>query len=211
MPSAAEIARYLEGLREPEDEPLRAARARAEEADLAPVSPEEGALLRWLVRVSGARQMVEVGSGGGASGLWLLGGGGPRAALTTVEEDPEVRQLALRAFADAGVGDRVRSIEGAPSTVLPRLADQGYDLLLLAGDPSEHLDHLEHARRLLRPGGLLLVHDALAGGHVADVPADDPAVEGLRAVNAAVVEDPALHAQVLPTSAALLAALHDPT
>ncbi len=210
MPAAAAIARYLEGLREPEDEALRAARARAEEADLAPMGPEVGAALRWFARLIGARQMVEVGSGGGASGLWLLGGADPRATLTSIEPDPEVRQLALRAYADAGVADRVRSIEGTATTVLPRLADGGYDLILLDADPAEYPDLREHVVRMLRPGGLLLVDDPLAGGRVADEASEDPAVLGLRRFHAELAEEPSLRPHVAPGSTALLAAVREP-
>lgn len=210
MTPDARIAAYVRQFLEPEDEPLRAARARSEEADVGVVAPETGALLRWLVRVSGAQTMAEVGSAGGYSGLWLLGGAGPKAILTTIEANPDVRQLAQRAFAEAGMTDRVRSILGAPLQVLPKLADAGYDLVLLAGAKPEYPDHLEHARRLLRPGGLLVADDVLGSGRVADDTATGEDLEGLRRFNQAVADDAALHQHLTVVGDGVLAAVYHP-
>lgn len=203
-------ADYLRHFLEAEDEPLRAARARSEEADLTAVAPETGALLRWLVRASGAQTMAEVGSAGGYTGLWLLGGAGPKAILTSIEADPDVRQLAQRAFGEAGLADRVRSILGPGLQVLPKLADASYDLVVLAEEKSEYPDYLEHARRLLRPGGLLVADSALCGGRVADDGATDADTEGVRRFNQAVADDPALHGHLSAVGDGVLAAVYQP-
>lgn len=203
-------ADYVRDLTEAEDEPLRAARARSEEADIIAVSPDEGALLRFCARLVRARHVAEVGSGGGYSGLWLLGGMDPRGQLTTVEVDPDRQALAQRAYADAGWTSRVRSMRGPALTVLPKLADANYDLVLLDAVPAEYPDYLEHARRLLRPGGLLLAAGVLGAGAVADPAASDESTEGLRAFTAAVAEDPAFAPLLFMVGGGLLAAVHDP-
>lgn len=210
MPTDERTAAYLAGFLEPEDEPLRAARARSEEADIPGVPHETGSLLRFFARVVGARNVVEVGSGGGYSGLWLLGGMDPRGHLTTIDIDPDNQALAQRAFAEAKVADRVRSILGAALTVLPKLADATYDIVFVDAVKAEYPDYLEHARRLLRPRGLLLADNVLWHGKVADDSADDEDTAGIRAFNKAVQDDPALHARIFPSGDGLLAAVYAP-
>lgn len=203
-------ATYLNGFAEGEDEPLRAARARSEEADIPAVPAATGTLLRFLARLIGARHVVEVGSGGGYSGLWLLGGMGPRGILTTVEIDPGNQALAQQAYSAARASDRVRSMLGPALTVLPKLADSGYDLVFLDAVKSEYPEYLDHARRLLRPGGLLVADNVLWGGRIADAGAKDEDTLGLRAFNEAVRQDPDLHAIILPIGDGVLAAVFNP-
>lgn len=148
-----------------EDEPLQLARARAPSS--AP-SPEIGALLAWAAAATSARAAVEIGACGGVSGLWLARGLAPRGVLTSVEADPYAHGLASDAFEGADTTGRVRCIQGDPATVLPRLSDGGYDLVLLQDGAGEYPDQLTHARRLLRPGGLLIARRVLRRGEDAD-------------------------------------------
>lgn len=201
---------YLRQFAEPEDEPLRAARARSEERDIPAVAPETGALLRFFARLLNARHVAEVGSGGGYSGLWLLGGMDPRGSLTTIELDPAHQTLAQQAYSEARRSDRVRSMLGPGLQVLPKLADGNYDIVFLDAVKSEYVDYLEHAKRLLRNGGLLLADNALWHGRVLDSEAVDEDTAGLRAFNDAVRDNPDLHGQVLPVGDGLLAAVYSP-
>lgn len=205
-----QTATYLRGFLAAEDEPLRAARARSEEADIPAVAAETGGLLRWFARLLAARHVVEVGTGGGYSGLWLLGGMDRRGHLTTIELDPDHQGLAQRAYAEGGVADRVRAILGAALTVLPKLADATYDIVFLDAVKSEYPDYLEHARRLLRPGGLLLADNVLWHGKVADASINDPETDGVRSFNAAVRDDPAFDPTILAVGDGLLAATYTP-
>lgn len=193
MEQAEQEAAVVRAVQEREDEPLRAARARSEEADIPSVPPATGALLRFLARVRGARTVAEVGTGGGYSGLWLLGGIDPRGTLTTIEIAPERQALAQRAFAEAGQTRRVRSMLGPALTVLPKLADGGYDLVFLDAARSEYPDYFAHARRLLRPGGVLVAHGVLPPGREG-VDAD---ADAIAAFLGAVAEDPDLHPVLL--------------
>lgn len=143
------------------------ARGRAVEP-VYPPSPEVGSLLRWAAITCGARTAVEVGGAGGVSGLWLIEGLGAAGVLTSIEPDPHAHSLATTAYADADVGARVRAILGQPEQVLPRLSDGAYDLMLLQSGPSGYVDALVHARRLLRPGGLLVARGILRSGDHAD-------------------------------------------
>jgi predicted O-methyltransferase YrrM len=205
------IASYVRDFAEPEDEPLRAARARSEERDIPAVPAETGVVLRFLARLVRARHVVEVGSGGGYSGLWLLGGMEPKGSLTSIEIDPDNQALAQQAYAEAGWTTRVRSILGPALSVLPKLADATYDIVFLDAVKAEYPEYLEHARRLLRPGGLLLADNALWSGRVvAGSGADDEDTLGLREFNAAVAEDPAFSALILPVGDGLLTAVYEP-
>jgi predicted O-methyltransferase YrrM len=189
-----------------EDDALREARKRGDGVGVPAIPAEVGALLRFLVRSSGARQVVEVGSGAGYSGLWLLAGLGGRGTLTTIELDPERQALAQRAYGQAGMGDRVRSMLGAALTVLPRLADTNYDVVFLDAVKAEYLAYLEHARRLLRPGGLLIADNVLWHGRVDDPAVTDPDTEGLRAFARAIADAPDLISVLLPIGDGVLVA-----
>ncbi len=201
------IATYLQGLAEGEDEPLRAARARSEEADIPAVPAETGAVLRFLARATAARTVVEVGSGGGYSGLWFMGGMEPKGILTTIEVESSHQTLAQQAYAEAGVTGRVRSLLGPALHMLPKLADASYDIVFVDALKSEYPDYLEHAKRLLRPGGVLVADNVLWGGRVADPLIDDVNTEGLRMFNDAVTEDPDFSGLILPIGDGILVAV----
>ncbi|WP_370327682.1 O-methyltransferase [Euzebya sp.] len=205
------IATYLRGLAEGEDEPLRAARARSEEADIPAVPAESGAVLRFLARATHARTVVEIGSGGGYSGLWFLGGMDPKGILTTIEIDSSHQALAQQAFAEAGVTSRVRSLLGPALQMLPKLADAAYDIVFVDALKSEYPEYLEHAKRLLRPGGVLIADNVLWGGRVADPLVDDEDTEGLRRFNDGVTEDPDLAGLILPIGDGILVAVFQPS
>lgn len=149
-------------------EPDTTVTARRRAAALSPPDPELGALLRWAVRSVAARAVVEVGAVGGVSGAWIVPELPARGVLTSIEPDPHAHGLATDAFHAMAAGARVRAILGAPDTVLGRLSDGAYDLLLLQSTPAVTPQLLAHARRLLRPGGLLLARGVLRGGEDAE-------------------------------------------
>ncbi len=167
----------------PEDEPLLAARANA--IDLGgtePVQPAVGAALRFLACAVGARTAVEIGTGCGSSGIWLLRGMRPGSTLTSVDTEPEYHRMARKAFAQAGFAqNQCRLILGRALDVLPRLSDGTYDMVFCDADPRDYPDYLSAALRLLRTGGIVAFNNALlaetspdAGDDAGD---DDPAFE----------------------------------
>ncbi|MFA9446753.1 O-methyltransferase [Egicoccus sp. AB-alg6-2] len=147
----------------PESATLRAVRERLP-ADTVVPDPTVTALLRWLVTTARARTVVEVGAAGGVSGVALLEALPDRAVLTSIEPDGHAHGLAVDAFREAGAGSRVRSIHGEPETVLPRLTDGGYDLVVWQTPITEAADALGHVRRLLRQGGVLVARGLVTGG-----------------------------------------------
>src|SRR5919108_1260093 len=134
-----------------EDDVLVAARTDAARSGCVPVGPDAGAALRFLAATIGARAVVEVGTGTGVSGLWLLRGMVPDGVLTSIDVDPEHQRLARSAFTAAGHGpSRLRLINGMGLEVLPRLTDGGDDLVFVDTDPADQPRYLEEAVRLLR-------------------------------------------------------------
>lgn len=139
--------------------------ARARAGGLEPPSPGDCALLAWAAVTVGARSVVEVGSSGGVSTVWLASVLAPRGMVTSLEPDPTAYALTAESLELAGLADRVRAIAGEPEDVLPRLADGGYDVVLLQGSTARLAALVAHARRLLRPRGILVVRTR--GDHAA--------------------------------------------
>ncbi len=191
------IAAYLGGLTAAEDDALRAARDRAGRGGMPPVSADTGAFLRLAARMTSAQAAVEVGSGAGYSGIWIARGLAPSGMLTTIEADPEHQRLAKQSYEQAGVASRVRAILGRALEVLPRLADASYDLAFIDAVKPEYPEYLEHAMRLVRPGGVILADNVLWSGRVTDPKADDPATEGLRAYARRISEEKRLDSVIL--------------
>lgn len=146
-----------------ESSALSSARSRAQGL-LDPPSPTLGAFLAWTTAAVGARAVVEVGATGGVGGLWLLRGMTTRGVLTTIEPDLQIHRLSARAYENARVVQRVRTILGEPLDVLPRLSDASYDLLLLREVDADYAQFLSHGLRLLRPGGVLIALRVGEGG-----------------------------------------------
>lgn len=190
-----------------EDEVLRDARSRAAEVSAVPIGPGGGAALRFLASLLDARNVVEVGTGCGISGVWLMRGMRSDGVLTTVDVEAEHQRLAKQAFAEAGIpSQRVRLIPGAALEVLPRLTDGHYDLVFCDGDKQEYVQYLDQALRLLRPGGVVAFDNALWHDKVADPQARDPETGSIRETLTAVAEHDSLRSLLLPLGDGLLLA-----
>ena len=143
------------------------------------IGPGGGAALRFLASVLEARAVVEVGTGTGVSGLWLLRGMRSDGVLTTVDIEAEHQRLARETFNEAGIPtQRARTIAGAALDVLPRLTDGHYDIVFVDGDKAEYAACLREALRLLRPGGVLAFDNALWHDRVADPSVRDDETHG---------------------------------
>jgi len=149
-----------------EDEPLLTARANAEDlGGTDPVAPATGAVLRFLAIAIGARSVVEIGTGCGSSGIWLLRGMRPGGVLTSVDTEPEYHRVARKAFGQAGfAANQARLIVGRALDVLPRLSDGAYDMVFCDADQGSYPEFLTAGLRLLRTGGVIVFDDAWPGG-----------------------------------------------
>ena len=190
-----------------QDEVLLRATDRAEQLGCGFVSPGTGALLQMLAAALHATAVVEIGTGAGVSGLWLLRGMAPDGVLTTIDTEAEHQRAAKAAFTEAGIRPtRARTITGNASDVLPRLTDGAYDLVLADGEPLELADHVEQALRLLRPGGLLAVAHALVEDKVPDPARRDEVTTALREVARRLRADERVVPVMVPSGDGLLLA-----
>jgi predicted O-methyltransferase YrrM len=191
-----------------EDEILAAARERGQELGCTPIGPPTGAALQFLASALGARAVVEVGTGAGASGLCLLRGIASDGVLTSIDVEPEHQRAARRAFTEAGFApSRYRLIMGQALDVLPRLTDEAYDLVFIDAVKLEYPRYLDAGVRLLRPGGLIAFGNAVGKAMLADPAYRDPSAAALRAVGAMIRDDETLLPLLLPLDDGLLLAL----
>ncbi|MFC6507765.1 O-methyltransferase [Promicromonospora citrea] len=187
---------------------LLRARERAAELGTPAVLPGVGAVLRVLAAATGARAVVEVGTGAGVAALWLLRGMPLDGQLTTIDREVEHQRAARVAFAEDGVApQRTRIIPGRPGDVLPRLTDAAYDLVLVASDPLSYPEYVDEALRLLRPGGVLAVDGALLRDRVADPARRDELTTVVREVGRALRADDRVLPAMLPSGDGLLLAV----
>jgi predicted O-methyltransferase YrrM len=164
-------------------------------------------VLQLLASALRATAVVEIGTGAGVSGLWLLSGMAPDGVLTSIDTEAEHQRAAKEAFTEAGIRPtRARTITGRALDVLPRLTDGVYDLVLADGDPLELAEHVEQAMRLLRPGGVLAVAHALGDDRVPDPARRDEVTTALREVSRTVRDDPRLVPALVPSGDGLLLA-----
>ncbi len=192
----------------PEDESFEAARRTGTELGAVPIGTGGGAALRLLAAASGARHVVEVGTGAGTSGLWLLAGMPADGVLTTIEIEPEHALRAKRSFAAAGIApQRTRVITGRAVDVLPRMNDSSYDLVHVDADKEGYPQYVEHAIRLLRPGGVLAMDNMLWHDKVADPAARDATTVLLRDLGKQLRDDERLVMSLLPVGDGMIAAV----
>jgi predicted O-methyltransferase YrrM len=193
-----------------EDDIVSAARERGADAGAGAVTPAVGALLSLLARLSGGKTVVEVGTGSGVSGLWLLSGMREDGVLTTIDIEPEHLRLAKQAFAEAKIAPgRSRLIAGRAQEVLTRLTDESYDLVFIDAAPRDQPQFVTEGVRLLRPGGVIVVHKAALDGRAGDPAALDADVTAVREAARLIAEDERLTPVLVPLGDGLLVAARD--
>ncbi len=206
-PQTAQSLQFAEAYAN-EDVVLQTARGLALELGLDSVTPGTGSVLRLLAAAGSAKAVVEIGTGAGVSGVWLLRGMRTDGVLTTIDVENEHQRIARRIFVEAGFApSRTRIITGRALDVLPRLADGVYDLVFVDADPTEFGACADAALRLLRPGGVLAVNGAMAGGRITDPSARDVDTLTIREMMRAVRDAEEWIPAVIPSGAGLLTAV----
>lgn len=192
----------------PEPEAIERARVRGEKLGCVPVGPGTGPALRLLTAATQARAVVEIGTGAGSSGLWLLAGMPDDGVLTTIDLKAEHQRAARQAYADAGIpAHRTRLITGDALQVTGRLADGGYDVVFVDAHKPDYPAYVEAATRLLRSGGLLLIDNMLWHDKVADPAIRDETTVLLRNLGKQLRDDPDWTTTMLPVGDGLFAAV----
>ena len=180
------------------------ARALSLEYGVDSISPAVGAQMAILAASIGAKNIIEVGTGLGVSGLWLLRGA-PTANLTSIDVEFEYHDQAKALFADSGMPhQQLRLITGYSSDVLPRMNENSYDIVVVDSEPSHLLENVEHSLRLVRVGGLVLIPHALWRGEVSDPAKRGDIPSMYRSVLTLVSESDAVIAALSPAGDGLL-------
>lgn len=191
-----------------EDEVLERARERSSELGIEAVSEGTAALLTVLAATRSAATLVEVGTGAGVSGTALMRGVSSRAVLTTIDPDAEAQRAAREAFTEAALpANRTRMIAGRGRAVMPRLSRAAYDLVFIDAGASSLATHVEQAGRILRPGGLLVINDALDQDRVPRPAVRESSTVTARQVGRALREDEAWVSALVPTGTGVLLAV----
>jgi predicted O-methyltransferase YrrM len=192
----------------PESEAIQKARVRSEELGCVPVMPGTGSALRLLAAAVNAKAVVEVGTGAGVSGLWLMSGMPSDGILTTIDLQADHQRAAKEAYAAAGIApQRARVIAGRALDVLPRLTDAAYDMVVIDADKAEYPQYVEQALRLLRSGGVLVLDNMLWHDKVADPATRDEITTTLRDLGKELRDNESLLPALLPVGDGVLAAV----
>lgn len=147
------------------------------------VSPNHGKLLHLLARLVNARAILEIGTLGGYSTIWMARALQPGGRLITLEFEPKHAELAKANIARAGLGDVVEVRLGVALETLPKIAAERigpFDLIFIDADKVSTADYFQWALKLSRVGSLIVVDNVIRKGEVANVKTDDPAVRGMR-------------------------------
>jgi predicted O-methyltransferase YrrM len=164
------------------------------------VSATQGKLLQLLAQTLGARKILEIGTLGGYSSIWLARGLVPDGRLITLEVDPAHADVARRNLDRAGLGGRVEVRLGPALETLPGLVEAGpFDLIFIDADKQNNADYFKWAVRLARPGSLIIVDNVVRDGKVADAGSSEPMVLGTRRLFAALAADQSVEATALQT------------
>ncbi|HEV7647119.1 MAG TPA: O-methyltransferase [Actinophytocola sp.] len=191
---------YYSGLLVGDDAVLDAALAASDAAGLPQiaVSPNQGKLLHLIARTRGARRILEIGTLGGYSTIWLARALPPDGGLVTLEYEAKHAEVARANLARAGLADRAEVRVGAALDTLPTL-DGPFDLVFIDADKPNNPAYFRWALRLTRPGSVIIVDNVVRGGRVADPDNSDPAVVGTRALADLLAAEPSVDATMIQT------------
>ncbi|MER8101945.1 O-methyltransferase [Kitasatospora sp. NPDC094016] len=186
------------------DPALEAAAAAADAAGLPKiaVAPNQGKLLHLLALTQGARRILEVGTLGGYSAIWLARALPADGALLTLEIDPKHAEVAQGNIARAGL-EKVAEVRlGRAADSLAALVEQGvepFDLVFIDADKPSNPEYFRRALQLTRPGSLIIVDNVVRGGAIADADSTDPSVVGTRALHDLIAAEPGVTATSVQT------------
>lgn len=194
---------YTDALVKP-DEALDAALRDSAAAGLPPinVTPNQGKLLHLMARMSGARSILEIGTLGGYSTIWLARALPDGGRLVTLEAEPRHAEVARANIARAGLADRVEIRVGRALDILPDIQADGlgpFDLVFIDADKPSNPDYVEWALKITHPGSVIIVDNVVRDGAVADPDSSDSAVLGVRRMNELIAADRRLTATAIQT------------
>jgi predicted O-methyltransferase YrrM len=198
------VDKYINHLFVPPDPALEAALQASTEAGLPAiqVSPAQGKLLHLLARVHGARRILEIGTLGGYSTIWLGRALPPGGSLITLEVDPTHAEVARANIARAGLAGMVEVRLGPAQETLSRLVTEGkgpFDLVFIDADKTGYPDYLGWCLRLARRGTVIIADNVVRNGEVADAASSDANVQAVRRFQELLAAEPRVSATVVQT------------
>ena len=196
------LDRYIDGLFAPEDEALAFAveEARAEGLPPIQVSAGQGKLLYLLAKLVGARRILEVGTLGGYSAIWLARALPADGFMVTLELEPAHARVAAKSLHRARLLEQVELIVGPALESLPTLVERGvdpFDLVFLDADKVNYTNYFNSIMRMVRPGSLILADNVIRAGTILAPRDDDPSAGAARDFNAMIAADQRLEAIVV--------------
>ncbi len=204
MAHIAKVDGFLEDLYIGEDEHLRSALEQIDARGWPPasVSGPQGKFLHLLAKLANARNILEIGTLGGYSTIWMARAVGPNGRVITLEYDPEHAEVAKSSIANAGLADVVDVRTGAALDLLPKVKAEGlppFDLVFIDADKENNVDYISWAVELSRPGAIVIVDNIIWFGAVLDEESTDENARGARAALLALSADDRLDTTVLQT------------
>lgn len=199
-----EVDRYITDLLVPADSALDGALVASDAAGLPriAVSPAQGKQLNLLARLMGARKILEIGTLGGYSTIWLARALPADGRLITLEADPKHAEVARANFARAGLGHVIELRPGRALETLPKLIAEGsgpFDLIFIDADKENIPAYFSASLELARKGSLMIVDNVVRNGAVIDAESTDSMVQGVRAFNRILSEEPRVSATAIQT------------
>jgi predicted O-methyltransferase YrrM len=200
-PNPADVDDFLDTTLVGEDRALSAALQASDEAGLPriAVSVQQGKFLSLLAGAIQARRILEIGTLGGFSTIWLARGAGPDGRVVTLEYEPKHAEVARANIDRAGVGDRVEVVVGAALETLPTVTGGPFDLVFIDADKDNYPAYLDWSVKLSRPGALIVADNVVREGRVLSPAADDVAAQAVRQTIELMGRHPRLDTAVLQT------------
>lgn len=200
-PTPHDVDTLLDRLFTADDQALQAALAASDAAGLPSiaVSAQQGKFLSLLVAATRATRVLEIGTLGGYSTIWLARAVGPDGAVVTLEYEPKHAEVARANLDRAGVGDRVQVIVGPALQTLPSLTGEPFDLVFIDADKENNVGYLNWAVQLGRPGSVIVVDNVIREGSILQPASGDATARGSRDVLELMGEHPRLQAAALQT------------
>jgi predicted O-methyltransferase YrrM len=196
----APLLRYLTDHTAPEDDFLRSLKREAREKGLRPIwiAPEQGSLLQILLRLVGAREVIEVGTLAGYSAIWMaraLSGGG---RVHTIEVSAKHADFAEKWIAKSDVAAKIKVYRGAAKDLLPKFKTGSADAIFLDADRESYSLYFRHALRVVRTGGLIMADNAFLHGALLDGNSEDPDLRAMSEFNEMMAREATLQSIIVP-------------
>jgi predicted O-methyltransferase YrrM len=200
-PTPRDVDTLLDRILAGDDPELQAALAASDAAGLPPiaVSAQQGRFLSLLATATRATRILEIGTLGGYSTIWLARAAGPGGAVVTLEYEPRHAEVARANLDRAGVGDRVQVIVGPALETLPKLTGNPFDLVFIDADKENNVGYVNWAVKLCRPGSVIVVDNVIREGAILEPRSDDVTARGSREALELMGEHPNLQAAALQT------------